>query len=73
LLAAQIYFSSGKVRDYLIHQLRRRHEREESWTAKSLSHDLSAGLGLRNRDHALSLGQTLEKLNLTLLGEAMEG
>jgi hypothetical protein len=73
LCVAQIYFTGGKRRDYLIYYKAAGYCREGSWCAKSLSRDLSdAKLDLRSRKDADALSQTLQSIDLNLLSKAMD-
>jgi DNA invertase Pin-like site-specific DNA recombinase len=73
LCAVQIFFCGGQRRDYLIHYKAAGYCRKGSWSAKSLSRDLSAAkLDLRNQKDADALSQTLQSIDLSLLAEAMD-
>jgi hypothetical protein len=65
---AQIFFTSGQQRDYIIHYQRAGYGRQGSWHAKSMMADLTTRkLDLRNRKDVDALLKMLESTGFDLL------
>jgi DNA invertase Pin-like site-specific DNA recombinase len=72
LCAVQVFFQGDGTRDYLIHYQAAAGGRQGFWNARSLKHDLSGQLDLRNKGHVAALSRMLESVDLTLLAAAMD-